>query len=77
MARGARFTSASPANFLRNHHLMLTPHLRRSPDGELLCENVRLTDVARQFGTPAYVYSRATIVDNFRAYQRAFAASAL
>ena len=54
---------------------MLTPHLQRSPDGELLCENVRLTDVARQFGTPAYVYSRATIVDNFRAYQRAFAAS--
>jgi len=54
---------------------MLTPHLHRSSDGELICEDVPLAEVARQFGTPAYVYSRATIVDNYRAYQRAFAAS--
>ena len=54
---------------------MLTTHLSRSPDGELVYENIRLADVARHFGTPCYVYSRATIVENFRAYQAAFAAS--
>lgn len=54
---------------------MLTPHLSRAADDELCCEQVRLSDIARRFGTPAYVYSRAAIVDNFRAYQRAFAAS--
>ena len=33
-------------------------HIR---DHELCCEKVRLSDVADQFGTPTYVYSRATI----------------
>ncbi len=55
---------------------MLTPHLHRSAaTSELIYENVALTDIARQFGTPTYVYSRATIVDNFRAYKAAFAKS--
>lgn len=55
---------------------MLTPHLHRSAaTSELLYENVALTDIARQFGTPTYVYSRAAIVDNFRAYKTAFAKS--
>jgi len=55
---------------------MLTPHLHRAePHGELVYENIRLSDIARQFGTPSYVYSRAAIVDNFRAYQQAFAQS--
>ena len=55
---------------------MLTPHLHRSTvTAELVYENVPLSEIARQFGTPAYVYSRAAIVDNFRAYQSAFAAS--
>ena len=53
---------------------MLTPHLHRSAaTSELVYENVGLTDIARQFGTPTYVYSRAAIVDNFRAYKTAFA----
>ena len=53
---------------------MLTPHLHRSSaTAELVYENVALTDIARQFGTPTYVYSRAAIVDNFRAYNRALA----
>jgi diaminopimelate decarboxylase len=50
---------------------MLTPHLKRHND-ELLYEGVSLTAVAEQFGTPAYVYSRAAIVDNFREYKNAF-----
>ena len=55
---------------------MLTSHLHRSAaTSELLYENVALTDIARQFGTPTYVYSRAAIVDNFRAYKTAFAKS--
>ena len=55
---------------------MLTPHLHRSSaTAELVYENVALTDIARQFGTPTYVYSRAAIVDNFRAYKSAFAQS--
>jgi diaminopimelate decarboxylase len=55
---------------------MLTPHLHRSTaTSELSYENVALADIARQFGTPTYVYSRATIVDNFRAYKTAFAKS--
>jgi diaminopimelate decarboxylase len=51
---------------------MLTPHLSRRA-GELFYENVPLADVARRFGTPCYVYSRATIVENFQAYESAFA----
>ena len=55
---------------------MLTPHLHRSAaTSELVYENVPLSNIARQFGTPTYVYSRAAIVDNFRAYKSAFAVS--
>lgn len=55
---------------------MLTPHLTRdAATAELVYERVPLSDIANQFGTPAYVYSRAAIVDNFRQYQTAFAAS--
>jgi diaminopimelate decarboxylase len=55
---------------------MLTPHLhRRDATSELAYENVPLADIARQFGTPTYVYSRAAIVDNFRSYKSAFAQS--
>lgn len=37
-------------------------------DGELCCERVPLTTIARQFGSPTYVYSRAAIESAFRAY---------
>lgn len=39
---------------------------------ELYMEQVRLTDVAREFGTPCYVYSKAEIEKNARAYLDAF-----
>ena len=42
-------------------------------DGELACEGVRLSDVARQVGTPVYVYSRARIEANYRRIAAAFA----
>lgn len=41
-------------------------------DRKLLCEGVPLTEVARNFGTPCYVYSGETIATNYRAYGDAF-----
>lgn len=42
--------------------------------GVLHIEEVPLTDVARTFGTPTYVYSRAAITASYTAFDRAFAA---
>ncbi|MGH1485226.1 MAG: diaminopimelate decarboxylase [Cellvibrionaceae bacterium] len=39
--------------------------------GQLLCEQASLSDIANQFGTPAYVYSRAAFTRHFMAYQQA------
>ena len=41
--------------------------------GELCAEGVPLARIAREFGTPAYVYSRAAIEANFRAFDAALA----
>ena len=41
--------------------------------GELFAENVAVEDIARRFGTPAYVYSRATLERHYRAYDDALA----
>ncbi len=41
---------------------------------DLYCERVALADLAARVGTPAYVYSAQTILDNFRAYDEAFGA---
>ena len=40
---------------------------------ELSCESVPLRAIAEAVGTPAYVYSKAALVESFRAYDRAFA----
>ncbi|HEY1495399.1 MAG TPA: diaminopimelate decarboxylase [Candidatus Solibacter sp.] len=37
------------------------------------CEQVPLADLAHRVGTPAYVYSSAAILENYRAYADAFA----
>ena len=42
-------------------------------DGQLYAEGVALTDIARQFGTPCYVYSRAAIDGQWHAFDQAFA----
>jgi diaminopimelate decarboxylase len=39
---------------------------------DLYCDGIALADVAARVGTPAYVYSAQTILDNFRAYDEAF-----
>ena len=41
-------------------------HHFRYTDLTLHCENVSLLEVARRHGTPTYVYSAATMADNFR-----------
>jgi diaminopimelate decarboxylase len=40
--------------------------------GELFAENVPVTRLAEQFGTPLYVYSRATLERHYRAFDTAF-----
>lgn len=35
-------------------------------DGRLFCEEVDLEPVAREFGTPLYIYSEGTILDHYR-----------
>ena len=41
--------------------------------GELFAEGLAMSALADRFGTPTYVYSRATLTRNFRAYQEALA----
>ena len=45
------------------HHFRYTGH-------DLHCESVDLAAVAKLYGTPTYVYSAATIADNFTRLQR-------
>ncbi len=42
-------------------------------DGEMHAEGVALSNLAAEFGTPCYVYSRASIEDSFRDFTTAFA----
>ncbi len=41
-------------------------------DGQLLAEGVSLDQIARQVGTPTYVYSQATLTRHFQAFSQAF-----
>lgn len=41
-------------------------------EGELYCEQVPVSRIAKELGTPCYVYSHATLVRHFRAYDSAF-----
>ncbi|MDD3530830.1 MAG: diaminopimelate decarboxylase [Gallionellaceae bacterium] len=49
----------------------MNPLTRR--DGLLHCEEVALDAIAREFGTPTYVYSAAALAAAYRAYDDAFA----
>lgn len=42
-------------------------------DGQLRCEGVAARDIAERFGTPTYVYSRATLEGHYRRLAEAFA----
>src|SRR5258706_7671802 len=41
-------------------------------DRTLYCEGVALAEIAARAGTPCYVYSTATVLENFHAYDDAF-----
>jgi len=41
-------------------------------NGEFYCEDVPLSWIAKEFGTPFYVYSHATLIRHFRALDSAF-----
>ena len=41
-------------------------------NNQLFAEDVNLSDIARQHGTPAYVYSRATFERHWHAFDKAF-----
>ena len=41
-------------------------------DGLLFAEDVSLTDLAAQVGTPCYVYSRGAVEDAWKSYDEAF-----
>lgn len=47
-------------------------HDFRYKNNQLYCEDVKIEDLARRFGTPLYVYSRHTLVDHFLKLQSAF-----
>jgi diaminopimelate decarboxylase len=49
----------------------MNPFIRH--DGLLYCESVALDAVAREFGTPCYVYSSAALTEAYRNYDNAFA----
>lgn len=44
--------------------------------GELFAEDVAIADIAEQFGTPTYVYSRATLERHWKAFDDAFSGQA-
>jgi diaminopimelate decarboxylase len=48
-------------------------HFFNYRDGKLYCEDVDLTRVAREFGTPLYVYSAGTILDHYQRLNLALA----
>jgi len=41
-------------------------------NGELYCEDVPVAKIAEQFGTPAYIYSKATFLDHLSKIQNAY-----
>ena len=43
-------------------------------NGELYCEETRIADLAAQYGTPLYVYSKRTLLHHLTQIQQAFAA---
>ncbi|GAB6176745.1 diaminopimelate decarboxylase [Desulfobaculum senezii] len=47
-------------------------HFFTLKDGELHAEDLKVADLAKEYGTPLYVYSAATLRRHFKAYDSAF-----
>jgi diaminopimelate decarboxylase len=56
----------------RYHSLAATKDPKVASE-ELFCEDVRLKDLAEEFGTPLYVYSKRQILENFRSFSSTLA----
>ena len=54
------------------HTLPGQPHIAYQNNG-LMVEGVRLSDLAQEYGTPLFVYSKAAMLSALSAYQRGFA----
>ena len=39
---------------------------------QLFCENVNLEEIANDYGTPSYVYSKKAIEENAKSYTNSF-----
>jgi diaminopimelate decarboxylase len=44
----------------------------RYKNGELFCEDLKVTDIASQVGTPFYLYSKKTLTENYLDFDAAF-----
>lgn len=51
----------------------MSDHFTRRDDGGLYAEDVAVAEIAQRFGTPCYVYSRATLERHYRAFDQALA----
>jgi diaminopimelate decarboxylase len=72
-ASGGFVRPCRPCRVLGGRALMLpgAPHLARDATGTLRLDGLDLAELARQFGSPLYVYSQAAMLDALAAYQRA------
>lgn len=60
---------------MQNNHLRIqTVQHIRYVENQLLCDDVALSEIAEEFGTPLYVYSKEQIRDNYRAVRQALSA---
>ncbi|MCK5069493.1 MAG: diaminopimelate decarboxylase, partial [Desulfocapsa sp.] len=41
-------------------------------NGELFCEDLSVTEIAKEVGTPFYLYSKATLTRHFQAFDSGF-----
>lgn len=57
---------------MSSHCLPGQPHIAYRGD-ELLMEEIKLSDLTKQYGTPLFVYSKASMLAALAAYQRGFA----
>ena len=57
---------------MTNTHLAGSPFLARQSN-DLLIEQVQLSNLAKTYGTPLFVYSKAAMLSALAAYQRGFA----
>jgi len=62
-----------PAGFMP-HFVWKKKGARSASGEEVVCERVPLESVARKFGTPTYVYSRAAIEDAYEELHRGLGA---